>query len=764
MEDSSRLRLRVLGVVAFSLFVALFGRLWFLQALESETFEVTAQANITRSIRTQAPRGQVLDRNGQVLVENRLSTIVTINRDEHVQSLEAMGFDTVAERAEFRAEMFGDLARELSQSGQLTKITDLERAFEDPSFLDFDDIPIARDVDDELLIFIGERPDRYPGVAVDQDVVRSYPFGQSAAHILGYVGSITGGELESKADLYLIDDPDSDDPADQIQDPDGKQYRSNDEIGKQGIEAFFENDLRGVPGTREFTVDNVGNLVETLSVIEPRRGSDVQLTIDIDLQVRLEFELKRALDLARLQEAQPDEAPFNAPAGAAVIMDPRDGSILAMASYPTFDPGDFIDGISQTQFDELNDPLAQQPLLNRAISEIYPAASTFKPFTAIAAEVNDVFGWQHVEDWNVPTSDPGFWDLISCNQDFTGDVAGALASGCRKRNAGDAQLEGVDLQHSITFSSDTYYYKIGEAFWIASDDEVNPEGIQDVARDFGFGTRLGLQLSGERGGLIPDAQQLADRHEAAPDLFPRGQWGPGDNTNLAIGQGEVAITPLQLANSYAALANGGTVFSPNIARAVLPPEGEDQSTAVEFGPRVLREVEIPVSIEQEILDGLLGVTILEGTDITRPGGTAFDAFNDPDRGGIDFDLINWPVAGKTGTAEVVGKADNSMFVGFGPSGSRSFGTSLNEPEFVIAVILEESGFGSRQAAPMVARLFDAIATDEVAPALTQEEIDTIYGVDEITDLSQLEDAAVLGTTAENAAAGGTPAANIGGQR
>ena len=152
MEDSSRLRLRILGVVAVSLFVALFGRLWFLQALEAERFEVRAQSNITESIRTQAPRGQILDRNGRVLVENRLSTIVTINTDEHVKALEALGFDSREARAEFREGMFADLARELSQSGQLTKVTDLVDAFDDESFTDFDDIPIARDVDEELLI------------------------------------------------------------------------------------------------------------------------------------------------------------------------------------------------------------------------------------------------------------------------------------------------------------------------------------------------------------------------------------------------------------------------------------------------------------------------------------------------------------------------------------------------------------------------------------------------------------------------------------
>ena len=735
MEDTSRVRLRVLGVISVSLFLALFGRLWYLQALESERFEIRAVDNITESIRTQAPRGQILDRNGRVLVENRLSTIVTINRDANLQQLRAMGFDTQDERNEFRTEMFADLARELSQSGQLTKVSDLQRAFDDRNFTSFDDIPIARDVDEELLVFIGERPDRFPGVTVDQDLVRSYPFGDKAAHILGYVGSITGEELAGKEDLYKIDDPDSEDPLAQIEDPNGKQYRRNDEIGKQGIEAFFEDDLRGVPGTQELLVDNVGNLVEIVSESNPVRGSDVQLSIDIDLQVELEFELKRALDRARGVEVLQDEEPFRAPAGAGVIMDPRTGEVLAMASYPTFDPGDFIDGISQIQFDRLSDPLAHQPLLNRAVSEIYPAASTFKPFTAIAAETHDVFGWRFVDDWNVPISDPGYWDLQSCNIDFTGDVAGALASGCRKRNAGDAPMEGVDLRHSLSFSSDTYYYRIGEAFWVADDNEVDPEGIQKTAREFGYGLETGIQLPSESAGSMPNAEAFRARHLENPAAFPRGDWGPGDNTNISIGQGEVAVTPLQLANSYAALANGGTVFSPNVVQSVQPPTEDEEP--VEFGPRVQREADIPATIAQEITDGLVGVTMLPKLNEGQPPGTGWDAFNDPAEGGVSFDLINWPVAGKTGTAEVLGRADNSMFVGYGPSGSARFSTSINEPEYVIAVVLEEAGFGSKHAAPMVARLFKSLAEDDIGQALTQDEIDTFYGVDNITDLELL---------------------------
>lgn len=738
MEDSSRLRLRVLGVVAVSLFLALFGRLWFLQALESERFEVRAQSNITESIRTQAPRGQILDRNGRVLVENRLSTVVTINRDEHVQILRGLGFETVAERDEFRAEMFTDLARELSQSGQLTKVSDLTDAFADVNFTDFDDIPIARDVDEELLIFIGERPTRFPGVSVDQDVVRSYPFGTSAAHILGYVGSITQGELDSKADLYLIDDPDIDDPAILIDDPNGKQYRNNDEIGKQGIEAFFEDDLRGVPGTREIIVDNVGNLVSEDEEARraPVQGADVQLTIDIDLQVLLERELARALDRARGVEVLQDEEPFRAPAGAAVILDPTDGSILAMASYPTFDPGDFINGISQAQFDELTDPEAHQPLLNRAISATYPAASTFKPFTAIAAEANDVFGWEFVDDFNVPISDPGWWDLRSCtNIDFSGDVEGAIESGCRKRNAGSQPIEGVDLLHSLAFSSDTYYYRIGEAFWLAPDGEIAPDGIQETAREFGYGSALGVQLPEERNGSMITAEEFRQRSVENPDAFPRGEWTAGDNTNIAIGQGEVAITPLQLANSYAALANGGTVFSPNVVQRTIPNGEIDQ--AIEFGPRVLREANIPESIEGEILDGLLGATLLPKRNLEQPSGTAWNAFNNPFNEGLDgaiVDLVNWPVAGKTGTAEVLGRADNSMFVGFGPSGSATYGTAVRAPEYVVAVVLEEAGFGSAVAAPMVARIFDQISRDDIARATTQSEVDEFYSVDDITDV------------------------------
>jgi penicillin-binding protein 2 len=742
--------MRILGVVAVSLFVALFGRLWYLQALQSEVLQEVATLNIRETIRTQAPRGRILDVNGEVLVDNRLSTVVTVNPEDLRIALVERGIRSDEDQQAFRDEMFTELARELSGSGQLTKLAELERAFSDSSFRRFEDIPIARDVDEELLIFIGERPGRFPGVQVDQDLVREYPYGAKAAHILGYVGSITGAELAARADRWTVVNPEDPDGA-RVADPFGKPYRSNDEIGKEGIERFFEDDLRGIPGTRVIEVDNFGNLVQTISNEPPQRGSDIVLTIDINLQVELEDELKRALDSAReAVPAQPDDPSFNAPAGASVILDPRDGTVRAMASYPTFDPGDFIDGLSFDQKAALDDPTAHQPLLNRAVAEIYPAASTFKPFTAIAAEVYNVFGWQFVEEWDVPTSDPGYWDLKSCGLD-SDDRETALALGCRKRNAGDATMEGVDLEHSLSFSSDTYYYKIGEAFWIAPNDEIPDDGIQEIASLFGLGATTGIQLPGEKSGLMPTADLKAQRHEDNPEAFPFGDWYSGDNANVAIGQGDIAITPLQLANAYAALANGGTVFSPNIVGEIRPPErvqldaeGNEETVTfppIEFAPRVVREVDIPPAIAPVILNGLLGVTMQDKVSLDRPGGTAFNAFNKPEEGGVSFDLIEWPVAGKTGTAEVgngTDRADNAMFAGFGPSGSANWGTSINEPEYVIVAILEESGFGSKSAAPFVARLFEMIANDEVPKALRQEEIDEFYGVSNIGEVGDPE--------------------------
>ncbi len=675
MDKTFRYRLRILAVIALSMFAALTARLWFLQVLSGEEAAAVAETNILREIRVPALRGNILDVEGRTLVGNRLTTMVTINRRE-------------LEEAELtedeRLEMLTEIAVEVNRSGLLLKVTDIESALSDPSFTRYDDIPIATDVDEELLIYFGERPEKFPGVKVVDSTVRSYLYGDLAGHVLGWVGPINDREYETRRP------------------PPNKAYGIRDEIGKAGIELMFEDDLRGVAGRRVVEVDRLGQIVREREdlFIAPIPGDDVYLTIDIDLQYLLEQQLERTIFSQREVEPEKDEdeeedpLPFDVPGGASVILDPRNGDVLAVTSYPKFDPNDSIGGFSREQWESLNDPLNDLPMFNRAVQGEYAPGSTFKLFTAHAAWHENVFGVGLVKDADELWDDPGYYRLQSCVGD-TNDSASA--GGCMFRNANDAPYPQIDLVRAITVSSDVYFYTIGESIYI--NPLHNETGIQDAAAAYGMGSETGIALPYEQAGFLPTPQNRQERHENNPIAFPNGEWYPGDNVNTSIGQGDVLVTPLQLANAYATFANNGTLRSPNIALRVETQTGE---LVREFGERVLGEVEIDPEFRTRALEGLLGVT-------TDEDGTGYDAFNSRNFDGVFFPLADSPVAGKTGTAEVRGKADTAVFAAFGP---------VEEPAYVMVTILEEAGFGSRSAAPQVARVLKQIATDSVEDAPT----------------------------------------------
>ena len=675
MDKTFRYRLRILAVIALSMFAALTARLWFLQVLSGEEAAAVAETNILREIRVPALRGNILDVEGRTLVGNRLTTMVTINRRE-------------LEEAELtedeRLEMLTEIAVEVNRSGLLLKVTDIESALSDPSFTRYDDIPIATDVDEELLIYFGERPEKFPGVEVVDSTVRSYLYGDLAGHVLGWVGPINDREYETRRP------------------PPNKAYGIRDEIGKAGIELMFEDDLRGVAGRRVVEVDRLGQIVREREdlFIAPIPGDDVYLTIDIDLQYLLEQQLERTIFSQREVEPEKDEdeeedpLPFDVPGGASVILDPRNGDVLAVTSYPKFDPNDSIGGFSREQWESLNDPLNDLPMFNRAVQGEYAPGSTFKLFTAHAAWHENVFGVGLVKDADELWDDPGYYRLQSCVGD-TNDSASA--GGCMFRNANDAPYPQIDLVRAITVSSDVYFYTIGESIYI--NPLHNETGIQDAAAAYGMGSESGIALPYEQAGFLPTPQNRQERHENNPIAFPNGEWYPGDNVNTSIGQGDVLVTPLQLANAYATFANNGTLRSPNIALRVETQTGE---LVREFGERVLGEIEIDPEFRTRALEGLLGVT-------TDEDGTGYDAFNSRNFDGVFFPLADSPVAGKTGTAEVRGKADTAVFAAFGP---------VEEPAYVMVTILEEAGFGSRSAAPQVARVLKQIATDSVEDAPT----------------------------------------------
>ena len=693
-------RLHVLGIVAVCLVAALFARLWYLQVLQSEELRAAASDNILRFVHVEAPRGRIFDADGRILVDNRVVQVVVVDRKE----MEAALGD---EDERFQA--LHQLAAIVSRSGRLTKVGEIIERLESREFGPFEKVPVAIDIGSDLVVYLGEHADVLPGVSVEERTVRTYPYGDVAAHVLGYVGPLTASEYQAEnAGL---------DPAD----PGAKTYKPGDEIGKTGVERIFESELRGVPGERVLEVNARNEVVRERYDLrrEPRPGNDVHLTIDLDIQSLVERELRSALDGARNQEVEADYegAEFAAPAGAAVALDPRDGSVLAMASFPTYDPRDFVSGISQRLFDDLTAAANYSPILNRAIQGLYAPGSTFKVVTAYAALTQEVIASDEAALIAVDEfyNDTGTYRYPLCVE----ESATCLFESpyCCER--------GVDLRDALVVSSDTYFYRVGGEGFFGRERPLD-EGIQETARLFGLGTRTGVALPYERPGVVPDRDYYDYQFSEGVFLRSGAQWYPGDTINLAIGQGNLLTTPLQMANLYAVLAGDGRLHQPNIATRVSDRSG---ATVNEFGPRLVRRLDWSPETADPLLDGLNGVTAYNLPAPLGDGsllqGTAYAAFNLPGEGGVDFPLTAWPVAGKTGTAEVRGKADFAWFAAFGPAPWPEQGYD-HTPEVVVAMVLEEAGFGGEVAAPAVARILHPIATGAVERARTAQEVDACY--------------------------------------
>ena len=602
-----------------------------------------------------------------MLVDNRPSIEVTIDKETIVTEV----------HVDDRPDLFLSIAEEISRSGRLTKVAEINTAFANEQFGPFAEVPVVQDITEELQLYLAENSQQFPGVHTRTVTVREYPYGSAAAHLLGYVGALNEQEFEA-----VQGKP--------------KDYQINDEIGKSGIELFYEDHLRGTPGFSVIEVDRFSNVLNVVESVAPRAGSDIRLTIDIDLQIMAEAELKAGLEFAKSKGSQYNkdtdtEVPFNAPAGAVVLMDPQDGSVRAMASYPTYDPALFVGGISQQAFDELNDPEGHLPLLNRAIQGEYAPGSTFKPFTAYAAMDTGLLGSRGVLDINSPYNDQGVYVIPTCPDDPT----------CRFQNAGQKAYGPVDLARALTVSSDTYFYNLAANFDRLQFDR---DSVQQAAELFGFHNQTGITLPGESAGYLPTPERRQARHDENPEAFPFPDWRTGDTIQTAIGQGDVLATPVQIAAGYATLANGGSFYSPNLADAVLDPVTEE--VELDFGARLQRTIYYPQKFSDPITLGLQEVTTFEnGTE----GGTAYTAFAD-----VAFPHASWPVAGKTGTSEKDGVADFALFAGYGP---------LPSPSYVGVIVMEEAGFGGEVAAPVIARLFGAIANESVPEAKTEAEKD-----------------------------------------
>jgi penicillin-binding protein 2 len=713
-------RLGSVGLIVSLLFFALFGRLGQLQIVDKEQADAASVRNRVRIGFEPSVRGRILDRNGNVLVGNRKVNVVKVDTSKLPKN-----------KARKRAVLF--------RLGQVLGIPyDMVTARVNRRGGQLEAVEVAREVRETTVVFLNEQAEEFPGVVTSVETQRVYPQGQLAAHIVGFTGDV----------------------GDEIKEPRcSTANQEGDKVGKAGVEREFECVLRGLPGKYEYTVNRANEVVGApRELVPPVPGQDIRLTIDPEIQAVVESTLQGTLRLARSEVGEDNSVrinkkaqlrPLRAPAGAIVVLDATDGSIVAMASYPTYDPNDFVNGIESSEYAKKYGDKDLAPLTNRAITTRYSPASTFKVFTAIAGLRSETISSR------TTFIDNGTWTLPDC----TKNPSLKSRIKCTFRNAGSTPHGPVDMTLSMIVSSDVYYYDL--SWKIFNRDEPQKFAIQEVAREFGMGDRTSVALPYEKSFPVPSPEAKQRLHEANKKVWPDPVFRTGDNINLSIGQGELALTPLNMASAYAAFANGGTLYVPKIAFDTPPPPdgvaieaaikaaaatsttvaaprptetGPARSRSVDVAvaqgaevglaeppetsapevalpeatvpqattsttlvppavltPTIRRNIDLPDSIRQPILEGLKGVT-------TSNFGTASDAF-----AGFPFD--EFFVAGKTGTAQT-SKQDNALFIGFGP---------VQDPKYVVAVVLEQAGFGGQNAAPAARRVFNVLAGEESGP-------------------------------------------------
>jgi penicillin-binding protein 2 len=630
------LRLAILGALALGVFAILFLRLWALQVLSGEQYLRTAQNNQVRTLRIEAPRGVIRDREGRILVGNKVGT-----------ALQLWPADLPEEG---RWQMIKRLAKVVRVSPNRVA-REVDQRKNDP----LNPVLVKADLSAAEVAYIAERDRDFPGVMLVRTYLRDYPYDKLAAHALGHVGEISEDQLERREYATL---------------------QPGDKIGQAGVEAAFDRYLRGAPGQERVRVDALGRpRSEITPTHSAKAGNDVQLTIDAELQLAAERALENAIASAHAQKCF---GCWNSNGGSIVALDARTGEVLAMASNPTYDPRIFVGKPNPWRLRPLLVPAAAQraniPGLNRAIAGAYAAGSTFKPVTAIAA----------LEEQKVLP-----YESIPCTPSMT--YVGENGVAYVFRNWDPFVNTAITMTTALSWSCDTYFYELGKRFF-----DLRTSPMQQWARAFGFGKSTGIELGPEAPGLIPTPLWRRQTYKTEVDRF----WTPGDSIELTIGQGEMTVTPLQMARFYAMLANGGQLVTPHVFKEV---EGPGRIPLVPRPTRPApRKIDVSPGALQLVREGLFLAT-------HDPNGTSSAVFG-------SFPVA---IAGKTGTAEksLPGYSlpfNHAWWCGYGP---------VDDPRLVVCVIVEYGGHGGSTAAPaareVFAEFFD-IEVDDIGPVASSE--------------------------------------------
>lgn len=614
------LRIAILGLVAIAVFCVLFFRLWALQVISGERYLEEAKNNQVRTFRVDAPRGPVLDRDGEVLVSNAPGTLVQL----WPAALEQVS-------AGRRADIFARLSELLNVP--LGEIRTAVREHRDDPLTA---VTIKTSVHDEKAAYLLEHQAEFPGVQVTETQLRRYEQGSLAAHALGYVGEISDEQLVAR---------------------DGKGYAAGDVVGQTGIEAAYDRYLRGTPGVGQVGVNALGEVTSAREFSQlPEPGNAVRLTIDADLQRAAADAIRFGIRIAH------ENGEWAANGGALVAMDPNTGEILALASHPRYDPSIWVGRRDPKKLAKLRDPRENDPAVNRAVAGVYPPGSTWKPITALAA----------LQEGMLTATEP-----VQCTGSMEVDNQ-------TFRNWNPYANYPLTLVRALAESCDTYFYDVALRFYEREDSP-----LQKWARQFGFGSTTGVDIGPEEEGLVP-TPAWRERHFEAPQ---EKVWTSGDSVQLAIGQGDVLATPLQMTRFYALIANGGKLVEPHVVAAVEEPrhEGEPPVVLRPFAPKPPEDLGLSPAHLSVVREGLY-----DGANAPLYGTSA----------GV-FGTFPVDVAGKTGTAEKFVKLpgedtgrlrDQSWWCGYAP---------YEKPEIALCAVIENGGHGASAAAPAALQVLEA---------------------------------------------------------
>jgi len=659
MNQRARLSLLVVQVLICSLLIGLLGRLFYLQVAAGPKYRDAALSIQSRDVVTPATRGLIVDSSGVPLALNRVGIAVTVDRtkidlqpDKGVAVLQALAKLLKLDYADIyqRTRLCGELPKG-AKAGCWTGSR-------------FQPIPITKEADPEIALKIVERSDEYPGVSATPVSIRNYPgnAGVNAAHLLGYIGPLTENDLAGG---------------------NGRSYYRSESIGKAGLEIQYDEYLRGVPGIKTVIVDRKEAVTSTSQNSKPVGGDHLVTSIDARVQASVESALADAVRRARALGYPSDGA-------AAVVMDVTNGQILALASYPTYDPNSYERGLTVAEATNLYSAQAGVPALSRALQGVFAPASTFKAVSVVAA------------------ANAGY------NLNASYDCPSQVEVGTRAFQNFESKAQGrISLKKAIAVSCDTIWYRIAFDEWLR-DGGLKPKSdandyFYNAAKGFQVGIKTGIDLPSESSGRLADREWRKDWYAQNKDFYCNyktratksqqtafliqlayencldgDKIRAGDAVNFSIGQGDTVITPVKLAQMYAAIANGGTIWKPTIAKAIVKTDGT-----------VVKAIEkeklgsLPADKKTiRFLQSALREVVVSGT-----GTGVFSGFP-------------IQISGKTGTAQVFGrnpngseKADTSWFASYGPT---------EKPRFAVVMMVSQGGFGASTSGVGVRKIYETL--------------------------------------------------------